>query len=52
VQEPALTLVQRAGGRVLMNGMDLEDAKNHLGGAFESWASRCAPRNLNNVVPK
>jgi sulfonate transport system substrate-binding protein len=35
VQEPALTLVQRAGGRVLMNAMDLEDAKNHLGGAFE-----------------
>jgi NitT/TauT family transport system substrate-binding protein len=35
VQEPALTLVQRAGGRVLMNGMDLEDAKSHLGGAFE-----------------
>jgi sulfonate transport system substrate-binding protein len=35
VQEPALTLVQRAGGRVLMNGMDLEDARNHLGGAFE-----------------
>jgi len=35
VQEPALTLVQRSGGRVLMNGMDLEDAKNHLGGAFE-----------------
>jgi NitT/TauT family transport system substrate-binding protein len=35
VQEPALTLVQRAGGRVLMNGMDLEDAKHYLGGAFE-----------------
>src|SRR3954469_25822726 len=35
VQEPALTLLQRAGGRVLMNGMDLEDAKNYLGGAFE-----------------
>jgi NitT/TauT family transport system substrate-binding protein len=35
VQEPALTLVQRAGGRVLMNGMDLEDAKNNLGGTFE-----------------
>jgi NitT/TauT family transport system substrate-binding protein len=35
VQEPALTLIQRAGGRVLMNAMDLEDAKNHLGGAFE-----------------
>jgi NitT/TauT family transport system substrate-binding protein len=35
VQEPALTLIQRAGGRVLMNGMDLEDAKTYLGGAFE-----------------
>jgi NitT/TauT family transport system substrate-binding protein len=35
VQEPALTLVQRAGGRVLMNGMDLEDATKYLGGAFE-----------------
>src|SRR5256885_2548581 len=35
VQEPALTLIQRAGGRVLMNGMDLEDATKYLGGAFE-----------------
>jgi NitT/TauT family transport system substrate-binding protein len=35
VQEPALTLLQRAGARVLMNGMDLEDAKKYLGGAFE-----------------
>src|SRR5438128_7285923 len=35
VQEPALTLLQRAGGRVLMNAMDLEDAKNHPGSAFE-----------------
>jgi NitT/TauT family transport system substrate-binding protein len=35
VQEPALTLVQRAGGRVLMNGMDLQDATKHLGGAYE-----------------
>src|ERR1044071_7328649 len=35
VQEPALTLVKRAGGRVLMNAMDLEEAKSHLGGSFE-----------------
>src|SRR5207237_6341711 len=35
VQEPALTLIQRAGGRVLMNGMDMEDAQKFLGGAFE-----------------
>ncbi len=35
VQEPALTLLKRADARVLMNGMDLEDAKNHLGNSFE-----------------
>ena len=35
VQEPALTLLRRAGARVLVNGMDMEDARNHLGGAFE-----------------
>jgi NitT/TauT family transport system substrate-binding protein len=35
VQEPALTLLRRAGGRVLVNGMDLEDAKYYLGGSFE-----------------
>jgi NitT/TauT family transport system substrate-binding protein len=35
VQEPALTLLKRAGGRVLVNGMDLEDAKRYLGGSFE-----------------
>src|SRR5262250_2154298 len=35
VQEPALTLLRRAGARVLVNGMDLEDAKHHLGGSFE-----------------
>src|SRR5437660_2209105 len=33
VQEPALTLLQRAGARVLVNGMDLEDAKKYLGGS-------------------
>src|SRR5205807_184360 len=35
VQEPALTLLKRAKARVLVNAMDLEDAKQHLGGAFE-----------------
>src|SRR5712672_2332694 len=35
VQEPALTLLRRAGARVLMNGMDLEDARRYLGGSFE-----------------
>lgn len=35
VQEPALTLLQRSGARVLVNAMDLDDARRHLGGAYE-----------------
>jgi NitT/TauT family transport system substrate-binding protein len=35
VQEPALTLLKRANARVLVNGMDPEDAKHYFGGSFE-----------------
>lgn len=35
VQEPALTLVEEAGGRVLFNAMDIGEARHVLGGAFE-----------------
>jgi NitT/TauT family transport system substrate-binding protein len=35
VQEPALTLLQRAGSRVLVNFMDLADAQRYLGGTYE-----------------
>jgi NitT/TauT family transport system substrate-binding protein len=35
VQEPALTLLGRAGSRVLVNAMDSADAQKHLGGAYE-----------------
>jgi NitT/TauT family transport system substrate-binding protein len=35
VQEPALTLLKRANARVLVNAMDMEDAKHFLGGSFE-----------------
>jgi NitT/TauT family transport system substrate-binding protein len=35
VQEPALTLLQKAGARVLVNGMDLTDARRYLGGTYE-----------------
>jgi NitT/TauT family transport system substrate-binding protein len=35
VQEPALTLLKRASARVLVNGMDLDDATHYLGGSFE-----------------
>jgi NitT/TauT family transport system substrate-binding protein len=51
VQEPALTLVQRAGGRVLMNGMDLEDATNHLGGAFEFMGVAVRTKEIDQRRP-
>jgi NitT/TauT family transport system substrate-binding protein len=35
VQEPALTVLRQAGARVLVNGMDLEDARKYLGGTYE-----------------
>ena len=35
VQEPALTLVTEAGGHVISNIMDLEEANRHLGGPYE-----------------
>jgi sulfonate transport system substrate-binding protein len=35
VQEPALTLLERDGARVLVNAMNLDDAQKYLGGAFE-----------------
>jgi NitT/TauT family transport system substrate-binding protein len=52
VQEPALTLIQRAGGRVLMNGMSLEDAKNHLGGAFEFMGVAVRTKEIEQRRPE
>ena len=35
VQEPSLTLIREAGGEVLFNAMDIEQAQQYLGGAYE-----------------
>ena len=35
VQEPALTLLSKSGARILMNAMDLDDARKYLGGSYE-----------------
>jgi NitT/TauT family transport system substrate-binding protein len=35
VQEPALTLITEAGGGVIVNAMDTDEANRHLGGAYE-----------------
>ena len=47
VQEPALTLILREGGRVLFNAMNLEDATKYLGGPYEFMgvAVRAAERD-------
>ena len=52
VQEPALTLVKRAGGRVLMNAMDLEQAKNHLGGSFEFMGVAVRAKEIEQRKPE
>ena len=35
LQEPALSLITQAGGRELVNFMEIEEARRHLGGAYE-----------------
>jgi len=35
VQEPALTLIERAGGKALVNAMQSADAQRYLGGSYE-----------------
>src|SRR5581483_6583344 len=35
VQEPALSVLSKAGARVLVNAMELADAQKYLGGAYE-----------------
>ena len=52
MQEPALTLLQRAGARVLMNAMDLEDAKHYLGGSFEFMGVAVRTKEIEGRRPE
>jgi sulfonate transport system substrate-binding protein len=52
VQEPALTVLRRAGARVLVNGMDMEDAKRFLGGAFEFMGIAVRTREIERRRPE
>jgi sulfonate transport system substrate-binding protein len=52
VQEPALTLLRRSGARVLVNGMDLEDAKLHLGGSFEFMGVAVRAKEIERRKPE
>jgi sulfonate transport system substrate-binding protein len=52
VQEPALTLLRRAGARVLVNAMDLEDAKHYLGGSFEFMGVSVCAKEIEQRRPE
>jgi NitT/TauT family transport system substrate-binding protein len=52
VQEPALTLLQKAGARVLVNAMDLNDATRFLGGAYEFMGVAVRGKELDARKPE
>ena len=52
VQEPALTLLKRSGARVLVNAMDLEDAKHYLGGSFEFMGVAVRAKEIEQRRPE
>jgi NitT/TauT family transport system substrate-binding protein len=52
VQEPALTLLRSSGARVLMNAMDLEDARHYLGGSFEFMGVAVRAKEIEQRRPE
>ena len=52
VQEPALTLLQRAGSRVLVNAMDLTDAHRYLGGTYEFMGVAVRGKEIEERKPE
>jgi NitT/TauT family transport system substrate-binding protein len=46
VQEPSLTLLERGGGRVLVNFMRLEDTQRYLGGPYQFMGIHTRPEVL------
>jgi len=52
VQEPALTVLRRSGARVLVNAMDLEEAKHYLGGSFEFMGVAVRTKEMEQRRPE
>src|SRR6267142_5865308 len=52
VQEPALTLLRKSGARVLVNGMDLTDARRYLGGTYEFMGVAVRGKELEQRKPE
>lgn len=52
VQEPALSLIVQAGGRALVNFMDIEQARKHLGGPYEFMGVSVRAKERDQRVPE
>src|ERR1700704_2449477 len=52
VQEPALTLLRTSGARVLVNGMDLTDARRYLGGTYEFMGVAVRGKEIEQRKPE
>ncbi|HEY4138562.1 MAG TPA: ABC transporter substrate-binding protein [Casimicrobiaceae bacterium] len=52
VQEPALTLVVQAGGHELVNFMEIEQARKHLGGAYEFMGVAVRAKERDQRLPE
>lgn len=52
VQEPALTLTVQAGGRELVNFMEIEQARSHLGGAYEFMGVSVRAKERDQRLPE
>ena len=52
VQEPALSLTVKAGGRELVNFMDIEQARKYLGGAYEFMGVSVRAKERDQRLPE
>ncbi len=52
VQEPALSLTIQAGGRELVNFMEIEQARKHLGGAYEFMGVSVRAKERDQRLPE
>jgi NitT/TauT family transport system substrate-binding protein len=52
VQEPALTLIVQAGGRDLVNFMEIDQARKYLGGAYEFMGVTVRAKERDQRLPE
>lgn len=52
VQEPALSLTVQAGGRELVNFMEIDQARKHLGGAYEFMGVSVRAKERDQRLPE